>query len=178
MNEVSDVSVENSKIASSIKKRYKDAYIVSRATVRFGSLIKSIGVLLAIVVLLIAFFIASQTPSGRDGGVVLGISVISGVFGIFAGILLYLLGVLVSAQGQILKATLDGAVNTSPFLTNEHRVVMMSLQESYAAGNYEANSNTKSGKTCEVCGKQLSWANKIDSFGAPRCKEHLYTKNA
>jgi hypothetical protein len=39
----------------------------------------------------------------------------------------YVLGILVSAQGQILKASLDNAVNGSPFLTNEHRAKVMSL---------------------------------------------------
>jgi hypothetical protein len=41
--------------------------------------------------------------------------------------LFFILGSLVSAQGQILKATLDGAVNTSPFLTDEQRAQMMRL---------------------------------------------------
>ena len=83
MNEVPNLSVESSNIAPSIRKRYVDAYLVSRATVGFGSLIKVISVLLAVGILLIAFFIASQNPQGRDGGIVLGISIISGVFGIF-----------------------------------------------------------------------------------------------
>jgi len=52
---------------------------------------------------------------------------ISIVFGIFAGALFYIVGVLVSAQGQILKASLDGAVNSSPFLADEHRARIMSL---------------------------------------------------
>ena len=42
---------------------------------------------------------------------------------------------------------------------------------------YEDNSIVKDKKICEVCGKELSWVNKLDSFGAPRCKEHLYTKD-
>lgn len=177
MNEVQHLSLESAEVASSIAKRYKDAYLVSRATVGFGSLIKALGILLGIGMQLVAFFIASQKPSGNDGSIVIGISVISGAFGIFAGILLYLLGILVSAQGQILKASLDSAVNTSPFLTNENRIVMMSLQESYAAtGNYETKSSSRDNRACEICGKELSWVNKIDSFGAPRCKEHLYTK--
>jgi len=39
-----------------------------------------------------------------------------------------LLGVVVSAQGQVLKATLDGSVNTSPFLDLTQKAQVMSLE--------------------------------------------------
>jgi hypothetical protein len=41
---------------------------------------------------------------------------------------LYALGVLVSAHGQVLKASLDEAVHTSPFLTDADRASVMSLE--------------------------------------------------
>jgi hypothetical protein len=41
------------------------------------------------------------------------------IFGGTVWLVFFIWGVLVSAQGQILKASLDGAVNGSPFLTNE-----------------------------------------------------------
>jgi hypothetical protein len=43
-------------------------------------------------------------------------------FGVF-----FVLGIIVSAQGEILKANLDGAVNTSPFMTNEQKAQAMDL---------------------------------------------------
>ena len=49
------------------------------------------------------------------------------VIGIIGGAVAFIVGVLVSAQGQTLMATLDSAVNNSPFLTNEHRADVMSL---------------------------------------------------
>jgi len=52
---------------------------------------------------------------------------------IVAGIPLVVSGILVSAQAQLLKATLDTAVNTSPFLSNEQRAVVMSLPAAGAA---------------------------------------------
>lgn len=54
--------------------------------------------------------------------------VIGLLFAAFVGVLFYLFGVMVSAQGQIPKASLDGAVNSSRFLTNEHRAKIMSLR--------------------------------------------------
>jgi hypothetical protein len=44
---------------------------------------------------------------------------------VFVGGQFYLLGLIVMAQGQILKASLDGAVNSSPFLQNEQRAKIM-----------------------------------------------------
>lgn len=49
------------------------------------------------------------------------------VLGGLVGLLLYVVGVIVAAQGQMLKATLDSAVNSSPFLTHEHKAEIMSL---------------------------------------------------
>ena len=58
-----------------------------------------------------------------------GIAIVGGLF--FAAAvwfaLFFVLGVLVSAQGQILRATLDSAVNSSPFLTNDQRASIMKL---------------------------------------------------
>ena len=39
----------------------------------------------------------------------------------------WIFGALISSQGQLLKATLDSAVNTSPFLDDSERARMMSL---------------------------------------------------
>jgi hypothetical protein len=103
--------------------RYKDAYLVARATVGFGGLIKGIGVALATLIMLIMIIVSTQT-SGDIAFIPLlvGVGVAS-----FGGVLIYLLGVLVSAQGQILKASLDSAVNTSPFLSDANRANIMSL---------------------------------------------------
>jgi uncharacterized membrane protein len=121
---VADPSV--SRQVSVMMKRYKDAYIVARVTTKFGGMIKVIGIIIAVLLVLIGFTVA------RDGGPrnpVSYLGIVGGVFGIFTGALFYIIGVLVSAQGQILKASLDSAVNGSPFLTNEHRAKIMSLPE-------------------------------------------------
>jgi len=74
------------------------------------------------------------------GGVILLVSFAGGqlsgaflVLGLGAGALIafvgWVLGVLVSAQGRMLKATLDTAVNSSPFLSNAERAEVMSYVE-------------------------------------------------
>jgi len=59
------------------------------------------------------------------------------VIGVMAGGLttgiFFLQGVLISAQGQLLKAQADGAVHSSPFLTDEERTAAMSLPYAVSA---------------------------------------------
>jgi hypothetical protein len=112
---------------SAVMKRYKDAYTVARVTNAFGGVIKATGIIIGGLLALIGFMVASSSGP-RDPVSILGIAGI--VVGIIAGALFFIIGVLVSAQGQILKASLDSAVNTSPFLMKEHRAQIMSLPES------------------------------------------------
>lgn len=109
-----------------LMKRYKDAYIVARVTNGFGKVIKAIGIGIAILLVIIGFVVAGQRSLGETA-VVLGVGFIA--FGVIMGVWFFIVGVLVSAQGQILRASLDSAVNNSPFLTNDHRAKIMSLPE-------------------------------------------------
>ncbi len=40
----------------------------------------------------------------------------------------WVLGVMISSQGQLMKASLDGAVHSSPFLNNSQKAEVMSLK--------------------------------------------------
>lgn len=59
----------------------------------------------------------------------IALSVAGVALGSAIAMILYVFGTLASAQGQILKATLDTAVNTSPFLEAEDRTRIMSLPD-------------------------------------------------
>lgn len=105
-----------------IKRRYSDAYAVAGVVVGFGDIIKIVGVV-AGVVIFIAIFIGSLGADFRSssiGGLIGGL-----VLGSATGFLFYLLGVIVAALGQILRATLDTAVNTSPFLSDDQKEAMI-----------------------------------------------------
>lgn len=107
--EVNDPSA--SRQVSALMNRYRDAYRIARVTNGFGGTIKTMGILVGAVLVVIGYYLANSSIFG-----IVGI-----VPGIIVGSFFYIIGVLVSAQGQILKANLDNAVNSSPFLTNEHR---------------------------------------------------------
>jgi hypothetical protein len=116
--------VAGSNRISVLMKRYRDAYLVAKVTDGFGGIIKGIGIVIAALLALVGLILMGN---GRDASFALGFVTL--VSGIVAGVWFYVVGVLVSAQGQILKASLDGAVNSSPFLANEHKAKIMSLPE-------------------------------------------------
>jgi hypothetical protein len=115
-----NVQIKVASEASSIMKRYQDAYLVARAVNGYGIFIKTVAIVAAILLALIGFII-----SAKESGTAIGFGLI--IVGILVGVLFYLIGILISAQGQILKASLDSAVNSSPFLTDKHRAKIMSL---------------------------------------------------
>lgn len=160
-------------LASSVVKRYRDAYLVARATNGYGSLIKFVGVALAVLFCIVGFLL-----SNRLGEFAI---VVGAILGIAVGAGFYLSGILVSSQGQILKATLDNAVNSSPFLSDEHRASMMSLKASsaYSADTKTYSAETKTGKygNCEVCGEPITWTDSLNSK-IPKCRKHLYTNTS
>ena len=102
-----------------IESRYTDAYRVAIAVIAFGSAVKVIGAIIAAVLALAS--LAAFEDLG--GGVALGGLLIAAV--LLAGF--WSFGVLVTAQGQLLFATLDTAVNGSPFLDQPQRARIMGI---------------------------------------------------
>jgi len=107
--------------ASRVRKRYQDAYLIARLYVGFGTSVKIAGGVTGGFVTLLMWVSAANSfyaALGMIGGIVIG-GFIAAVF--------YVIGVVVSAQGEILKATLDTAVNSCPFLSEDDRAAVMSL---------------------------------------------------
>jgi hypothetical protein len=101
--------------------RYMDAYRVANLVIKCGDVIKIIGSLLAVVIMVGAFALLSQQQAG---GVLIAGALVGGGT---VGLVIYVFGTLVAAQGQILLASLDVAVSSSPFLSNEQRAKVMNL---------------------------------------------------
>lgn len=106
---------------SAVCRRYQNGYLVATATTAIGIIVKSVGIGFGILILLACVIVGSQTDR-IAAGVMAGV-----VCGAIVAIPLYVLGVLVSAQGEVLKATLDTAVHGSPFLKKEDMARVMSL---------------------------------------------------
>lgn len=101
-----------------MRERYTDAYRVADAIVGIGSVLKWIGGIGAgiLIVFAIANTASKTTPQIVQPEVGIGVAVFLG--GLWWAVF-FVSGVLVSAQGQILRATLDTAVNTTPLSTSE-----------------------------------------------------------
>lgn len=106
---------------SPVVNRYQDAYRVGTALMGLGNTIKIVGAVLAGIIVL------GSISAGSEVLTVAGISLAAVVGGLF-----WVCGVIVAAQGQILRATLDNAVASSHFLTNAERADAMGLPRSVA----------------------------------------------
>ena len=108
--------------------RYTDGYRVANAIVGLGQAVKVGGFLLAAVAVLGTFGMQQQptmfNPNPTPSPIIIAGTLLFGAVIAFCG---WVVGVIVSAQGQMLRATLDGSVNNSPFLTNDLRARIMSL---------------------------------------------------
>ncbi len=168
-----------SELFSRLKSRYKDAYNVAQVIVGVGTAFKVLGILLGLAIVVTS--LAGGSASGsRDAA---GISLIAGIFlgAIVAG-LFYVIGTIVSSQGQILRATLDSAVNTSPHIEASEKAEIMSLVSPTRSENSAPVGGSNKPRlqvqdkpvpgTCEVCGKKINWV-EWRVGDVRRCKEHL-----
>lgn len=110
--------------ADQLKSRYKDAYRQARTIVGIGSTVKVTGGVIGIIMILGTLIACSQLTSGTA----LGVFIVGAVCSSCVVLLIWVCGVLISSQGQIMKACLDSAINSSPFLSDEHRAEAMSLK--------------------------------------------------
>ena len=112
----------SSELFPRLKSRYKDAFNIAGVIVGVGVAFKVIGVILGILIVLIAIVAGSDGRGGASIGLVGG-----SIVGVVVGAFFYVIGTIVSSQGQILQATLDSAVNTSPHINNSEKAEIMSL---------------------------------------------------
>ena len=130
--------------AISLKSRYTDAYRKAHTIIKLGSVIKMLGLVLATLIALGAIvsglktsgspgsFGAAQQASAESWVMVgIGVAVAAGV-----GLLFFILGTFVCAQGQMLLASLDSAVNSSPLLDNASKANILLGHTSASSGMF------------------------------------------
>ena len=108
---------------SNVAKRYRDAYLVATAAIAFATIIKALGWLIAILTWVAGFIFVSQQHGDSQGAFFVA-ALIAGVLPL---IVFYFFGVLVAASGQILRASLDTAVHSSPFLDDQQKSAAMGI---------------------------------------------------
>lgn len=141
-------------------RRYESAYSVANGLVNSGDGVKYLGML---VMVLSVLLLALAVPAvGGERVVVL----ILGSGGIILGLNFYNMGVLRAASGQLLLATLDTAVNTSPFLSNDEKKSALGLGSARAGAEVTSLSSgeaeTSSGKSAEEDALMTRYGIKFD----------------
>ena len=119
--DVSAAGSPPSNFSGVLANRYSDAYTEANAVVTIGKIVKGVAVLLFIVILIIGFVVASESSRqfygrGDFNGAVAGLGF---ALACIVGIPIYVLGILVAAQGQTSLAALDTAVNGSRHLSDD-----------------------------------------------------------
>jgi hypothetical protein len=114
--------------STSIMKRYRDAYRVSNAIILAGSLLKFLGTIGGGVVGLGGIVLAQQVNrqqlTGLPSEAIVTFSIVLGMLILVAG---WLFGIVLSAIGEMARAVIDTAVNTSPGLSENLRLEIMKL---------------------------------------------------
>ncbi len=105
---------------SGMETRYTDAYRIADAIIITGRIVKVIGGVLAAAPVVVGTWLWS---SGRSDLASIGVSLLGVIFGFFV----WIAGIFVTAQGQLLRALLDTAVNTSPLIGNTEKAEIMGI---------------------------------------------------
>jgi hypothetical protein len=107
---------------ASAVKRYESAYRIARLTDWAGHLFKAVAVLMALAALVVFGFGIKTDYLEKGFAAIVALLVASAIFLVF-----FAVGLIVSAQAQNLRANLDSAVYSSPFLNGEQKAKTMSL---------------------------------------------------
>jgi hypothetical protein len=110
--------------------RYSDGYRYARIIDGFGSLIEVLACLFGGLIALIGIYgcLSSAQENPFGGQLVAAGGTASFITGVLVGVIGYFQGVIVKAAAQFLKAHFDCAVCQSPFLNDDQRANVMSLE--------------------------------------------------
>ena len=105
-----------------VSGRYSDAYTVANAIISTGKIVKVIGVVLAVLgAVVVVGYSREAAPFWAE------LWVFELLLCAVVGFGLWIAGVFITAQGQLLRALLDTAVNTSPLFSNSDKERIMGI---------------------------------------------------
>lgn len=108
--------------------RYRDAYLVAEGLDRKGQAYKTLGVVVGLAGCLLLLLALGNLDNiqGMEGLVIGAGGFLLSLAILGSGLRLYGSGVALAAQGQMMMATLDTAVHTSPFFSPEQMLALVS----------------------------------------------------
>ena len=110
-------------------KRYKDAYTIATFMVTFGAALKTLAHVFGVIIFTVGgAALSSSWTTPIPIRTVWGIG--GAIFGILVWLFFFVLGVIASCQGQVLRANLDEAVYVCPFFTDANKIIAANLPTS------------------------------------------------
>ncbi len=113
--------------AHKLSERYLGGYQATEILVRLGGACKIIGYVLGAIAVLVGFIALIVAATDNEAASGMGVALLAILYGAIIVFYMFVLGTVVAALGQLLQATQDGAVNNSPFLTDDERAPILSL---------------------------------------------------
>ena len=113
--------------AHKLSQRYVEGYKASDLLVSLGGVIKIIGYVIggiAVLIGIIGFIVAASSYNPGSG---LGIALVAILYGAIIVFFMFVYGALIAAIGHLNRSAQDSAVNNSPFLTDDERASILSL---------------------------------------------------
>ncbi len=116
-------------------ERYQDAYDVAEATTGLVETVKNGGIFLAGMVWIGALIVFQARPAERSGFPIVSALLVAGA--VLLILISQILSIGLRVMAQLLAASIDSAVASSPFLSKAQRVEVMALLKPKAAVGWE-----------------------------------------
>jgi|SRR5579871_1331507 len=118
MGTASVIPMPESGKTADVSGRYDRAYRVAQVNISLGEFVKAVGILAFALMVVGTIAFSGRSPEALLAGTFLAVA---------GGLALHCLGAILCAQGEILRATLDAATNSSPFLTTAEKARLMAV---------------------------------------------------
>jgi hypothetical protein len=106
-----------------VSERYRSAYQAARKAASFAESIRYGSIFLAGVVIIAAILVRQAIPSERFDFPIISLSMVTGV--VLLALIANLWSTIFQVQARMLEIAIDAAVNSSPFLSNAQRAVIL-----------------------------------------------------
>jgi hypothetical protein len=123
--------VPESSESTAAMERYQNAYRATEAAVEFAETVKLGGIFVGGVILVAALVVFQSIPNECSGFPAISVLLIAGAA--LLVLISQVIGAGLHTQGELMKATLDSDVNSSPFLSNAQRARVMGLRKQPSA---------------------------------------------
>jgi hypothetical protein len=110
-------------IRNKLCQRYQQAYASAARVISFGSRVRLISVAVGVAIVSAGFF---QATDAGYGSLLLAAAIVAGLSIAGGG---WVSGMVIQAQGQIIRSMIDTAVNTSPLLDNAFKSQFLSTPD-------------------------------------------------